>query len=118
MAQVKPIASKINPALIQEIVERIVQIASPDRIILFGSWARGDARPDSDIDLLVIAPSIEPRYRRSVPLYGALSHIIAPMDIIVYSPDEVEDWREVPQAFVTTAIREGRVLYENPGRPG
>ncbi|MGB9775791.1 MAG: nucleotidyltransferase domain-containing protein [Anaerolineae bacterium] len=102
-------------ALIAETVRRIVEILHPQRVILFGSRARGEARPDSDIDLLVIARSSEPRYCRAVPLYGALSDIPIAMDIIVYTPEEVEEWSGVRQAFVTTALREGIVLYEDRG---
>jgi predicted nucleotidyltransferase len=98
-----------------EIVRRIVETISPQKVILFGSQSRGDARPESDLDLLVIADSTQPRYRRSAPLYGALSDILVPMDILVYSPQEVKEWSEVPQAFVTTAVREGKVLYETQG---
>jgi predicted nucleotidyltransferase len=104
-----------NPQLIQEIVRRIVNLSHPEKVILFGSRARGTAHPESDIDLLVIAHSTQPRHRRAAPLYGALSDILAPMDIVVYSPEEVQEWSEVRQAFITTAIREGQVLYENPG---
>ena len=107
--------TQIDAKLMDEIVRRIVEVIHPEKVILFGSRARREARPESDIDLLVIAESTEPRYRRSVPLYGALSDILAPMDILVYSPEEVKEWSEVRQAFVTTAIREGRVLYENQG---
>lgn len=115
MGQASAVVSQVNDELMREIVERIVKIAHPVRIILFGSRARGAARLGSDIDLLVIAHSSEPRYRRSGPLYGALSDILVPMDIIVYSPEEVQEWSGVRQAFVTTAINEGRVLYEDPG---
>ena len=104
---------QLDPKLVEEIVRRIVETVHPEKIILFGSLARGDARPESDLDLLVIAQSQEPRYRRSAPLYGILSDIFIPMDILVYSPEEVEEWSGVRQAFVTTAIREGRVVYEN-----
>ena len=107
--------STAHPQLIQEIVRRIVNVSHPEKVILFGSRARGMAHPESDIDLLVIAHSTQPRHRRAAPLYGVLSDILAPMDIVVYSPEEVEDWRDVRQAFVTTAIREGQVLYENKG---
>ena len=107
--------TQIDAELMDEIVRRIVEVIHPEKVILFGSRARREERPESDIDLLVIAESTEPRYRRSVPLYGALSDILAPMDILVYSPEEVKEWSEVRQAFVTTAIREGRVLYENQG---
>lgn len=106
---------QIDSGLMEEIVRRIVETIHPQKIILFGSRARGDMRSDSDIDLLVIANSSEPRYRRAAPLYGILSDILAPMDILVYSPEEVKEWSEVRQAFVTTAIREGVVLYENQG---
>jgi predicted nucleotidyltransferase len=106
---------KIEPFdnLREEIVRRIIDTIHPRKIILFGSRARGTARLDSDVDLLIIADSPQPRYRRAAPLYGALSDILLPMDIVVYSPEEVMDWSEVPKAFVTTAIREGKILYEN-----
>ena len=100
-------------SLREEIVRRIINIIHPRKIILFGSRARNEARPDSDFDILIIAESSQPRYRRSGPIYGALSDILLPMDIIVYSPEEVMDWSDVPRAFVTTAIREGQVLYES-----
>jgi predicted nucleotidyltransferase len=103
---------RIEPTIIGEIVRRIVRLIHPEKIVLFGSYARGDSRSESDIDLLVIADSTEPRYRRSVPLYGALSDILVPMDILVYSPSEVKEWSNVRQAFVTTAVREGKVIYE------
>jgi predicted nucleotidyltransferase len=106
---------QIDAQLLQDVVNRIVDAAHPEKIVLFGSHARGAARPDSDIDVLVIADSREPRYRRSAPLYGALSDVLVPMDIIVYTRSEVEEWQGVPQAFVTTVIREGKVLYEKPG---
>jgi predicted nucleotidyltransferase len=108
------INSSTDPQIIQEIVRRIVKVSQPEKVILFGSRARGTARSTSDIDLLVIARSTQPRHRRAAPLYGALSDIMAPMDIVVYSPEEVQEWSEVRQAFITTAIREGQVLYENP----
>jgi predicted nucleotidyltransferase len=105
---------QIDQQLKTKIVDRIVKVIVPEKVVLFGSQARGDARSDSDIDLLVIAKSQQPRYRRSAPLYGVLSDILAPMDIIVYTPEEVNDWREIRQAFVTTALSEGTVIYEKP----
>jgi predicted nucleotidyltransferase len=101
--------------LVRDIVRRIVQAAQPDKIILFGSRARGDARPDSDIDILVIQDSTEPGYRRDAALYLALAGLNAPVDLITYTPEEVSDWSAVPQAFITTAVREGKVVYENNG---
>ncbi|MHB1458736.1 MAG: nucleotidyltransferase domain-containing protein [Armatimonadota bacterium] len=96
-----------------EIVDRIVKAIHPQKIVLFGSRARNQARPDSDIDILVIAESDEPRYKRSRVLYGAMHDMGTPIDIIVYTPEEVIDWSQVRQAFVTTALREGKILYES-----
>lgn len=113
MSTGNPIDISLNDELMDRIVRRIVDAIHPEKIILFGSRARGDVHPESDLDLLVIANSAEPRHCRSAPLYGVLSDILVPMDILVYSPEEVEAWSQVRQAFVTTAVREGRVLYEN-----
>lgn len=110
-----PIRYQVDSDLMNEIVRRIVVTARPEKVILFGSRARGDARPDSDIDLLVVANDPQPRSLRACALYGALSDILIPMDILVYRPEEIEEWRNVPQAFVTTAVREGDVLYEDHG---
>jgi predicted nucleotidyltransferase len=104
----------VDAKMLGEIVGRIARAIRPRKIILFGSRARGGARPESDLDLLIIADSDKPRCERSAPVYGLLSDILAPMDIMVYTPAEVDEWRQVRQAFVTTAIREGKVLYEDP----
>jgi predicted nucleotidyltransferase len=101
--------------LVQQIVGQVLASAQPERIILFGSRARVEANPRSDFDLLVIQPSNQPRYRRAGPIYRALASLPAEVDVVVYTPEEVEEWRSVPEAFVTTAIREGKVLYERPG---
>ena len=98
--------------LLRKMIHRIVRTASPDRVILFGSHARENAHPDSDFDLLVIMDSDQPRYRRSAPMYTALADLPAEVDVVVYTPAEIQQWSGVPQALVTTAIREGKVLYE------
>ena len=100
--------------MIKEIVRRIVQTSDPQKVILFGSRARGDARPDSDFDLLVIRESAEARYRRSAPLYTALADLPVEVEIMVYTPEEVRQWSQVPEAFASTAVREGQILYERP----
>ena len=104
----------LDPAIFPKIVERIRRVSKPRRIVLFGSRARGDHRPNSDIDILVIEDSKLPRHRRAIPLYAALSDLPLDIDaeVVVYTPAEVEDWRGASAAFVTTALREGKVLYE------
>jgi len=101
-------------ANLDEIVRRLSAAIDPDRIILFGSRARGDARPDSDFDLLVIKESNLKPHLRAIPAYRALSGLAVPTDILWRTPQEIEDWRDVPAHITTQAIREGRVVYERP----
>ena len=101
--------------LLEAMTHRIVEAVHPKKVILFGSRARGEARPCSDYDFLVIEESGEPADVRARPLYSALAEFSAEVEIAVYTPEEVHEWCEVPQAFVTTAIREGKVLYEDQG---
>jgi uncharacterized protein len=105
----------MDDRLVEKMVTRIVEASHPQKVVLFGSRARGEPRSESDYDLLVIKQSDQPRYRRAVPLYEAQVGLLANVDIMVYTPDEVSEWSDVPEAFVTTAIREGKVLYEAKG---
>ena len=104
-----------DEGLFKLIVGRILSVVQPEKIILFANRAHAAARLHSDIDLLVIARSEQPRYRRAAPIYGILSDILAPVDILVYRPQKVEEWSGVPQAFGTTPVRQGVVLYEKYG---
>jgi len=71
----------VDANLLQEIVRRLVEAIDPDRIILFGSRARGDARPDSNIDLLIVKDTDQPAYRRAIPAYRALSAMVLRIEI-------------------------------------
>jgi len=83
--------SSLNDDLVRDIVRRTVETAQAEKVILFGSQARGDARPNSDFDVLVIKQSDEPRYRRSVPLYVALADLPVEVEVMVYMPEEVDE---------------------------
>ncbi len=98
--------------MLQEIVKRIRDAVMPLKIVLFGSRARGTSKITSDFDVLVVNESQDERCKRAAPLYRMLADLPVEVDIMVYTPKEVEEWREVKEAFVTTAIREGKVLYE------
>lgn len=103
-------------SLIREMVETIVREANPDAVILFGSRARGDARPDSDVDLLIIErePFSPQRSRRqeTARLYLALRKLAIPKDLLLYSHEEFEQLKDSPHHIVGRARREGKVLHE------
>ncbi|HQS99181.1 MAG: hypothetical protein B7Y26_10480 [Hydrogenophilales bacterium 16-64-46] len=102
----------ITEAVLAEVTERLVHAVEPDKLVLFGSHARGDARADSDVDLLVIKSSDQPRHLRALPLYRALRGMGIPKDILWVTPEEVEQWRGVANHVVSRGLREGRVLYD------
>lgn len=103
---------EVTDELLEEVVERIVAVGDPLKIVLFGSRARGEGRADSDLDLLILEESDLPRYKRSGRYRKALFGVFPSKDIVVWTPQEVRDWQAVPHAFITTALREGRTLYE------
>ena len=107
---------QVTEELIQKMVGIIVNEADPEKVILFGSRARGDARPDSDVDFIVIEsePFGKDRGRRAetMRIWRALSGLGISKDILVYSRDEVEYWRDSLNHVLARALREGKVLYE------
>lgn len=97
---------------IDEIVRRIVARFDPEQIILFGSHARGDANPDSDVDILVVM-NVDGRKRdKAVEIDVALSGIAVAKDVIVVTPQDISRFRNVVGTIIYPALREGRVLYE------
>lgn len=101
----------IDESTIRVAVRTLAQAADPQRIILFGSHARGQARDDSDLDLLVIESDVEDRSHEMVRLRRLLRPLRIPVDILVFSADEVERWGDQPGTALYWALREGRVVY-------
>lgn len=97
---------------LQQAVDRIAKRFDPDKIILFGSAARGQEGPDSDTDLLVVMPVNGSKRQQAVQIDLALEGIPIPIDLIVATPEEVEKHRETIGTIIREAIREGKVLYE------
>jgi predicted nucleotidyltransferase len=102
----------LTPSLVQEIVKRIVDAVRPDQIVLFGSYAYGIPDKESDIDILVIMETDRPRHKRSVILNKVLAGLLIPKDLVVYTPEEVAEWKDVPQAFITQILKKGVILYD------
>lgn len=96
---------------IQEMVDRIVKRFDPEKIILFGSHARGDAGPDSDVDLLVVMPVAGSKRDKMVEIGVALHDILLPKDIIVTTPEDFEWRKEIVGTIERPAVQEGKVLY-------
>ncbi len=105
-------------ALLHQMVDIIVCEVSPEAIILFGSRARGDARSDSDVDLLIVeTEAFSPqrsRRKEAARLYMALRRLGISKDILLYSRDEFEHWKNSMSHVVGRAYREGRVLHGRP----
>ena len=105
----------VTDALLDRMVQAIVDEVDPEQVILFGSRARGDEHESSDIDLIVVeAEPFGPersRHKELVRLYHALAGFHVPADVLVYSHDDVAYWRDSLN-HVPRALREGRVLYE------
>lgn len=96
---------------IEEMVRRIVDRFQPDRIILFGSHARGTAGPDSDVDLLIVMPVKGSKRQKQLDIRKALRGIAVPKDIIVTTPEEFAWRKEVVGTIERPAAREGELLY-------
>ncbi len=99
-------------AVLDEAVTRIVAQCHPEKIILFGSRARGPGGAASDLDLMVVTAGRESKRQQTVALYRALRDLGVPKDIVVIRPEEFERTRDLVGTLVYPAVREGRVLYD------
>ncbi len=97
--------------IVSRVVERIISVASPSRIILFGSLARGDSGPDSDLDLLVVVPPDRHRRKTAQAIYRNLVDIGSAVDVVVVTSVDLERYRDHPGMVIHTAVEEGRELY-------
>ncbi len=101
----------LDEEVLQQAVERIVAVAQPSRVILFGSDGRGDADSDSDVDLIVIKPQIDYEYQEIVRLRQAVGNLGVGVDVFVYSEAKVRERKDWCTSPIYWALREGRTLY-------
>lgn len=99
-------------AALRQAVDRIVERFSPEKIILFGSQARGEGGPDSDADLLVVMPVNGSKRLQAVQMDLALEGVPIPIDLVIVTPDELEKDTDAAGPIMREAVSEGRVLYE------
>ena len=102
---------KVSQKLIHEMVNRIVRRFDPEKVILFGSYATGNAGPDSDVDLLVIMPVMGSKRKKAVEIGVALHDMGVAKDVIVVRPDEFEWRKDIIGTIEWPAAHEGKVLY-------
>jgi len=107
----QPSAQTIDQATLDEITRRILAVASPQKIILFGSAATGTMTTDSDIDLLIVKRNIADRRQEYVRIQRALREINFPFDIILKISDYFENRRDIVGGIAYPMNKEGRVLY-------
>ena len=105
----------LSQETLDDIVRRIVEVAEPERIILFGSVARGEANRHSDVDLLVVKDGSDLR-RLAARIYRRLYGVGAAVDIVMVTPRDVERYRDSHALVIKPALREGTVMYESLGR--
>ncbi len=102
----------LNETTKEIIIGRLVKTSQPEKIILFGSYSRGEQKPGSDIDLFVVQNTKESPYKRAVTYRKALLDLGLSFDIIVRTPEEVREWQNVKGSFIHTVLSEGSVIYE------
>jgi predicted nucleotidyltransferase len=111
--QISPMVDFKAGDYIQAVTDRIVREFAPLRIVLFESWARGDARLDSDLDILVVMPDGTPKRATRLAIGNSLTDVPVPMDIIVTSPDELRRYGDAVGMILRPALREGKILYDS-----
>jgi predicted nucleotidyltransferase len=102
-----------QPPYLSEAVDRIVRKFHPIRIILFGSWARGSAREDSDLDLLVVLPKVEHKRKVAIEVLRTLNGLPITKDVIVTTPKEIKERGQVVGNILRPALEEGKIVYES-----
>ena len=97
--------------VLDDVIARVVRTAEPDRIVLFGSAARGDFRTGSDLDLLVIKSGVVHRRHLAQAIYKALAGIGASVDVVVVTPEDIAAYKDGVATVIGPALREGREIY-------
>jgi len=102
--------AKVSRKLLDKIVRRIVKVAAPEKIIMFGSAARGEMGPDSDVDLLIIKSGVH-RRKLAMKIYRNLGAVGCPVDVVVVTPEDIKRYGNCPALIIEPALREGKLLY-------
>lgn len=104
-------AISLKETTLNELVRRIVETVHPRRILLFGSAARGQMGPNSDIDILVVMPDGVHRRRTAQNIYRGLLGMGIAKDVVVVTESDIREYSDNPSMVLFPALREGRELY-------
>ncbi|MFW6046966.1 MAG: nucleotidyltransferase domain-containing protein [Candidatus Woesearchaeota archaeon] len=102
---------KITEEKIEEVVSKIVEASDPEKVILFGSYANKNHNEDSDLDFLVIKETNLPQRKRGIEVRKNLWGIGVPVDIVVYTPEEIKEWQNISNSFIHNILKKEEVLY-------
>jgi predicted nucleotidyltransferase len=103
--------ARISQEVLDKIIQRIVEVAQPERILLFGSAARGEMGPHSDVDLLVVKNGEFDQSRLMGDIYLNLHGVGQAVDVILVTPEQVERYRHTHCLIIAPALQEGREIY-------
>ena len=103
-------SGKVDEKVLEQVVKRIVEAVAPEKIILFGSAARGEMGPDSDLDLLIVKSDVH-RLATAQMIEHSLTGITIPTDIVVATPKDIEVHRDTIGLIYRPALKEGKILY-------
>ncbi len=106
----------VNEYAIKQVAVQLGITTQAEYVILFGSYARAQATDNSDVDLLIVAQSNLPRFKRSRELYKLFCPYPFSMDLLVYTPQEIEKGKQSALSFVSTVLKEGKILYVSGNR--
>ncbi|MBI3599754.1 MAG: nucleotidyltransferase domain-containing protein [Nitrospinae bacterium] len=105
---------EVTPQKVKAVIDKIVEISRPCRVIIFGSYVRGDMNLNSDLDVLVVTKEdIENPRKESVRIRRALKGILMPMDILVVYEKSLEEMINTPGLIYREAVKKGKVVYES-----
>lgn len=106
----------VTDELLQQMTDAVVRTIEPEWVILFGSQAKGVARPNSDVDFLVVeAEPFGPersRRKEAAKVWRVLAKFGIPTDVLMYSLEEIAEWQHSPNHVIARALQEGQVMYE------
>lgn len=105
---------EVTPDKVRAVVDRIIEISRPRKVILFGSYVKGNMNLNSDLDVLVVSgDAIENSRKESFKIRKALKGILMPMDILVVQESDLEEMADTPGLIYREALKNGRVVYDS-----